>query len=101
MKATVSVLLSGGREEPRVIIYKHIEHWDLIGEALTADDALSPRWRGGQEEPAGLLGLLGAALRRPRGTDRDLREDRHRERQLRLRHFIRTIVILLAAGLIV
>ena len=27
----------------KVIIYKHIEHWDLVGEALTADDALKPK----------------------------------------------------------
>ena len=27
----------------KVIIYKHIEHWDLVGDALTADDALKPK----------------------------------------------------------
>ncbi|RYH64521.1 MAG: hypothetical protein EON54_06365 [Alcaligenaceae bacterium] len=30
----------------KVIIYKHIEHWDLVGEALTADDALKPKVAG-------------------------------------------------------
>ena len=30
----------------KVIIYKHIEHWDLVGDALTADDALKPKVAG-------------------------------------------------------
>jgi H+/Cl- antiporter ClcA/PII-like signaling protein len=30
----------------KVIVYKHIEHWDLVGETITADDALKPKVAG-------------------------------------------------------
>jgi transporter family protein len=55
----------------------------------------------GNEKCDAVMGILGSSLRRFRGPDSDLRKDRHRKHHSDFATFIRTIIILFAAGLIV